>query len=122
MGEELEREGWISIFESGTDYEADLVRDRLDAEGLPAVVFTRRDHVFPVNIGDLARVHVMVPLEHADDARAILATPPVSGKELTEAALNADPNAPDAHDPDEEALLDSGADKPLRFSPPGDDD
>ena len=33
-------EGWVVVFHSGTDYEADIVRDRLDDAGIPAVVLT----------------------------------------------------------------------------------
>ena len=47
-------ENWIPIFSSGTDYEADIVRDRLDDSGIPAVVLTQRDHAFNLNVSDLA--------------------------------------------------------------------
>ena len=39
-------ENWVAVFNTSTDYEADLVRDRLDAAGVPAVVLTQRDHAF----------------------------------------------------------------------------
>ncbi|HEX9950817.1 MAG TPA: DUF2007 domain-containing protein [Rubricoccaceae bacterium] len=101
-------EGWVSIFECSTDFEADLVRDRLDEEGLAAVVFTQRDHSFNLNVGDLAAVHVMVRPEEEAAARALLAEPMMSDSDLEDAAMSADLMAPDAHSPEDEAMLDSG--------------
>lgn len=101
-------QGWQSVFQAGTDYEADLVRDRLDEAGIPAIVLTQRAHAFNLTLGDLARVHVMVPPDRAEDARQVLAEAAFSEAELEAAALAADPDAPPAHDPATEALLDSG--------------
>ena len=101
-------EAWIAVFKTGTDYEADLVRDRLDDAGIPAVVMTQRDHAFNLNVGDLARVNVMVPPTHLTQAQELLASQPFTDAELDEAAMAADPGAPAAHDASEEAILDSG--------------
>ena len=103
-------EGWSSVFEASTDFEADLVRDRLDESGVAAVVLTQRDHAFNLNVGDLAPVHVMVPPADEARAREILAEAPVSDEELEAAAMAADVMAPDAHDFEAEAALDSGID------------
>ncbi|GIV60217.1 DUF2007 domain-containing protein [Rhodocaloribacter litoris] len=111
-------EGWVSVYMSGTDYEADLVRDRLDDAGIPAVVLTQRDHAFNLTmIEGLARVHVMVPPEHEAEARALLASEPISDEELEAAALAANPEAPPAHADDEESMLDSGNER-IRLSTP----
>jgi hypothetical protein len=114
-------EGWISVFECSTDFEADLVRDRLDEEGVAAVVFTQRDHSFNLNVGDLAAVHVMVRPEDEAAARAVAAQPGFTDAELEEAAMSADLMAPDAHSPSDEALLDSGIEE-ISFDVPDEDD
>lgn len=101
-------EDWVVIYSSGTDYEADIVRDRLDDAGIPAVVLTQRDHAFNLNVGDLAPVSVLVPPGKAEEATALLESKPFSDEELDEAALSADPAAPPAHDRHREAALDSG--------------
>jgi hypothetical protein len=101
-------EEWSVVFTSGTDYEADLVRDRLDDSGIPAVVLTQRDHAFNLNVGDLAEVYVLVPPGRAEEAVSLIRGEILTDEELEEAALNADPNAEDAHSPREEAQLDSG--------------
>ena len=54
MSDPKKYEGWIAVFSSGTDFEADLVRDRIDDAGIPAVVLTQRDHAFNLTVGDLA--------------------------------------------------------------------
>ncbi len=115
-------EGWISVFECSTDFEADLVRDRLDEEGLGAVVLTQRDHAFNLNVGDLAPVHVMVRPEEEKEARDLLAQAPISDEELEEAAMNADVMAPDAHTPSDEAALDSGIEEISLDVPDEDED
>jgi hypothetical protein len=101
---------WTPVYSSGTDYEADLVRDRLDDAGLPAVVLTKRDHAFNLTVGNLAPVVVLVPPERAEEAVALLREAVVSEEELTEAALHADHDAPPAHDRENEARLDTGPD------------
>ncbi len=68
-------EGWIVVFKSGTDYEADLVRDRLDDAGIPAVVLSQRDHAFNVSFGDMAQVRVLTPPEHVEAASQLLPKP-----------------------------------------------
>lgn len=113
-------EDWIPVFSSGTDYEADIVRDRLDDADIPAVVLTQRDHAFNLNVGDLAAVHVMVPPSHAEEARDLLESEAISDEELEEAALNADPHAPDKYDTEGEAKLDSGIEE-IELDAPDDD-
>lgn len=110
---------WIPVFSTGTDYEADMVRDRLDDAGLDAVVLTKRDHAFNLNVGDLANVMVLVPPSDADEARAVLQEQ-LSDEELEKAALSADPDAPDAHTPEQQSRVDSGHDR-IDFSTPDDE-
>ena len=114
-------EGWISVFESSTDFEADLVRDRLDEEEIEAVVLTQRDHAFNLTVGDLAPVHVMVRPEDEQAARTLLDSVQLTDEELEAAAMSADVMAPDAHGPSDEARLDSGIDE-ISLSVPEDED
>jgi hypothetical protein len=113
-------EDWVSVYRTGTDYEADMVRDRLDDSGIPAVVLTQRDHAFNLNVGDLASVHVMVPPGRADDAVELLEQR-LDDEELEEAALGADPDAPPARPIDEESKLDSGQEQ-IDVGPPDADE
>ncbi len=84
-------DGWVTVFTSGTDYEAEMVRDRLIDAGLSAVVLTHRDHAFNLNVGKLAVVRVLVsPEEHAE-ALQVLRAAPLTPEDLESAALAADP-------------------------------
>ena len=114
-------EGWISVFECSTDFEADLVRDRLDEAGVAAVVLTQRDHSFNLNVGDLSPVHVMVQPDAEEEARAVIGDVSFTDEELEQAAMDADIMAPDAHDPISEARLDSGIEQ-ISLDVPEDDD
>jgi hypothetical protein len=121
MSNDRTYEGWIAVFRTGTDYEADIVRDRLDDAGIPAVVLTQRDHAFNLTVGDLSPVNVMVPPDHAQQALQLLDSEPFTDAELEDAAMSADPNAPPAHDAKREAMLDSGGEG-INLSAPDDED
>ncbi len=88
-------DGWLTVFKSATDYEADLVKDRLIDSGLSAVILTHRDHAFHLTVGDLAIVRVLVAPAQYDDAMRILQAAPLSDEELEAAALAATPQVPD---------------------------
>ena len=94
-------DGWVTVFTSGTDYEADLVRDRLEDSGLQAVVLTHRDHAFNLNVGRMSVVRVLVAPPQADEARRILSTPPVSDEDLLDAAMRSNPVIDDPEDPEQ---------------------
>ena len=120
MQDTAKYEDWIVVFTTNTDYEADMVRDRLDTNEIPAVVLTQRDHAFNLTVGDLAEVYVMVPPEYEEDARYMLRQT-VSEDELDEAAriVEAEEERPRPDEP--ETMFDSGNER-LWFSPPEDEE
>lgn len=83
--------GWTIVFVSGTDYESELVRARLDDASIPVVLMNKRDHAFCLTHGMLARVAVLVPDAFVAQATKCLETPPISQEELTAIALGNDP-------------------------------
>ena len=93
---------WKTIFETGLDYEAGLVRDRLRDADIPAVILNQRDHALSLTVGDMAQIKVMVPVEKEVEARALLNEAPLSDAELDEAALSASPFDEDHEEDDEE--------------------
>ncbi|MGA7303849.1 MAG: DUF2007 domain-containing protein [Rhodothermales bacterium] len=111
-----EREGWVSVFRSSTDYEADMVRDRLDSAGIPAAVFTQRDHAFSLTVGELAQVYVLVPPEYQSQAEDILQELPLTDEEL-QSAIDTSDAPSDDDDAGSEQLLDSGIER-IRFANP----
>lgn len=110
------REGWVSIFRTSTDYEADMVRDRLDSAGIPAAVFTQRDHALNLTVGELARVYVLVPSRYVAQAEEVLEELPLTDQELESAVDSSD--APSGEDDSGvEQLLDSGVER-IHFRSP----
>ncbi len=90
---------WVTVFKTGTDYEAELVRDRLRDAGIPAVIMNKRDHAYNLNFGDMAQIKVLVPAEKKEAATNLLNEPPLSDEELTRIALAADPFDEEAEEP-----------------------
>jgi hypothetical protein len=85
-------EGWVAVYRTGKEYEGDVVRDRLDDAGLSAVVMSKRDSAFNLNVGSLSDVFVMVPPEHVDEARSMLAEDAIAEDELERMAMAASPD------------------------------
>ena len=58
-------EGWSQVYSTADELEARLLADNLRAEGIDAQSYSQADHVFPVDLGDLAISRVLVPVwEH----------------------------------------------------------
>ncbi len=112
-----EYEGWITIAKFGTDYEADILRDRLDDAGFSAVVLTQRDHAFNLMFGELSTVRVMVPPDEVDTVKAFLVSVPSTDAELEQAAMKAQPEVPSVDDDSRKTLFDSGSES-IRFEIP----
>ncbi|MDE2996627.1 MAG: DUF2007 domain-containing protein [Bacteroidota bacterium] len=91
----MEMDGWVEVFQSGIDYEADLVRDRLDDSGIEAVIMTKKDRSFSLTHGSMSRIYVMVPENRETEALDLLQSAPMSDEELTLAALSRDPEQAD---------------------------
>ncbi|MDA1027595.1 MAG: hypothetical protein O3B41_00870 [Bacteroidetes bacterium] len=84
-------DGWVSVFASGIDYEADMVKDRLMNSGIHAVVMTKKDRSFSLTHGSLARIYVLVSEADESVAQNLLASEMFTAEELTAAALSSDP-------------------------------
>ncbi len=82
---------WVVVFESGTDYAAELVRERLLDADIPAVVMAHRDHAFHLTVGSMASVAVRVPVSREAEARSLLSSPAIGEQELTRIALASAP-------------------------------
>lgn len=65
-------QGWAVVCTTNTDYEAQMVRANLENAGIPCLVFSQRDHVYFLTVGDLAVVKVMVPKQQLLEAQEFL--------------------------------------------------
>lgn len=56
-------EQWTQVYSTSDGIEASLIVQNLQAEGIDAQVYDQKDdHVFPVDLGELAIVRVLVPV------------------------------------------------------------
>jgi hypothetical protein len=65
-------ENWECVYETGTPYEAQMVKNSLQNMEIPCQILSKRDSPFNVNIGDLALIFVYVPIEFAEQAREMI--------------------------------------------------
>jgi putative signal transducing protein len=51
---------------------AEMIRSLLEAHGVPCVLFGGRDPAYPLTVGPMAEVRIMVNVEDADRAEALI--------------------------------------------------
>ena len=54
-------QGWVEVWQTGTDSEAELIASRLRAEDFDAQVLSQRDHAHMLSVAGMAIVRVLVP-------------------------------------------------------------
>ena len=91
-------DGWLSVFDSGTDYECEMVKNRLLDAGIHAVIMTKKDSAFNLSNGSMSRIYVLVSPEMEGSAQSLLSTDAFSTEELTAAALASNPEQVEAPD------------------------
>ena len=65
-------QGWAQVYSTASEFDAQLLRDNLLAEGVEAQIFSQRDNMISVDLGDLSIVRVLVPVwEHQHAYRVI---------------------------------------------------
>jgi hypothetical protein len=62
-------DNWACIYESSTDYEAEMVKNYLANQNIPANILSKRDSAYSLNVGEMALVYVYVPNEFEDRAK-----------------------------------------------------
>ncbi|HRK72901.1 MAG TPA: DUF2007 domain-containing protein [Rhodothermales bacterium] len=91
MAQGIEYDGWSIVFWSEVEYESEIVRDRLESEGVEAMIMDMSSSSLPIQMSDFSRFVVMVKPEDVDRADEVITIEPVSEEELEEAAMNAEP-------------------------------
>ncbi|MBA3969077.1 MAG: DUF2007 domain-containing protein [Gemmatimonadetes bacterium] len=65
-------EGWTEVYAPGDEVEAQLLEGALRAEGIDAQVYSQQDHVYPVHVGELGRIRLLVPNDKVERALQIV--------------------------------------------------
>jgi predicted RNA-binding Zn-ribbon protein involved in translation (DUF1610 family) len=64
--------GWAQVYSTTGEFEAQLLRENLRAEGVEAQIYSQKDHMYPVDFGELSIVRLMVPVWEYNAALGII--------------------------------------------------
>jgi len=62
-------ENWVCVYETGTEYDANLAKNYLESREVDARIISKRDSAFDLNIGDMALIYLYVTQEQEKEAR-----------------------------------------------------
>jgi RNA polymerase subunit RPABC4/transcription elongation factor Spt4 len=66
-------EGWAEVLSLADEVEGRLIEENLRAEGVEARMLSQKDHsAFPVDLGDLARIRILVPTYAYQEGRRLI--------------------------------------------------
>jgi hypothetical protein len=65
-------EGWVEILVTYDQIEAEIVKDLLESGGIPVVIRSAKVSPYPVNIGKIGEVKVLVREKDKDTAEAVI--------------------------------------------------
>jgi hypothetical protein len=65
-------EGWAQVYSTTSELEARLLRENLQAEGIDAQVYSQKDMMFNVDLGELAIVRLLVPVWEYDQTLRLI--------------------------------------------------
>ena len=62
---------WPILKTTALDWEAELIRSRLEAEKIPCVLTGEKGRAIPLTVGYLGEIHIRVPVIDLPDAQAV---------------------------------------------------
>jgi len=65
-------EGWAQVYSTASELEAQLLRENLQADGIDAQVFSQKDMMFNLDLGELSIVRLLVPVWEHEQARRLI--------------------------------------------------
>ena len=65
-------QGWAQIYTTTSEFEAQLLRDNLAAEGLEVRIYSQKDRIFSVDLGELSIVRLLIPAWEHDRAAEVI--------------------------------------------------
>lgn len=68
-----EIKGWTCVYQTGTDYDAELVKGYLESRDIQCTILNKRDHAYNLTVGDMAKVWIYVPDDMVNAAHLALA-------------------------------------------------
>ena len=98
-------QGWAQIYSTTREFEALLLRDNLTSEGVDARIFSQKDNIFSVDLGELSIVRLLVPAWEFERASEIIRMHMNDAGEVTFAC----PSCGEAYEPGTERCSECGA-------------
>ncbi len=65
-------EGWAQVYSTTSEFEAQLLRDNLHAEGIDAQIYSQKDRILTVDLGELSIVRLLVPIWEYSQALEVI--------------------------------------------------
>lgn len=65
-------EKWVVIFTTYDPLEAEIIKDLLESGGIPVIIRSSKVMPYPVNIGKMGEVKILVREEDKDEAEGVL--------------------------------------------------
>jgi len=65
-------EDWVEIFVTYDNIEADIIKDLLESGGIPVVIRSSKITPYPVNIGKIGEVKVLVRSKDKETAEEVI--------------------------------------------------
>jgi len=65
-------ENWIEVFVTYDNLEAEIIKDLLESGGIPVVLRSAKVTPYPVNVGKMGEIKVLVKKEDKDMAEEVI--------------------------------------------------
>ena len=65
-------QGWAQIYSTTREFEAQLLLENLGAEGFDARMFSQKDKMISVDLGDFSIVRILVPAWEYERAQTVI--------------------------------------------------
>jgi hypothetical protein len=65
-------EKWVVIFTTYDPVEAEIIKDLLESGGIPVIIRTSKVSPYPVNIGKMGEVKILVREQDKDEAEKVI--------------------------------------------------
>lgn len=65
-------EKWVVVFTTYESFEAEIIKDLLESGGIPVVVRSSKVRPYPVNIGKMGEVKILVREEDKAEAERVI--------------------------------------------------
>jgi len=64
---------WVEVFITYDSIEAEMIKDLLQSGGMPVVVRSSKVAPYPVNIGKMGEIRILVRVEDEEAAKQVIA-------------------------------------------------